>query len=121
MSLAIYPIIENCEDSWITEFDGKILSSRLDDLSNKTLKFDCKQLMDFLTVDAEDLEEFGIDIDDSPEWFSPTDGMKTLDLYVQLIAEDINEDLLRQELQQLRAILQRASNEGRRWKLAVDF
>lgn len=127
MGSAIYVVLDENGGNIDTNMDGKSLSNVMDELSGLCKILAVKDLWSFCSENPEDIAEFfeGIDADlENPgeeEWFSPSDGLATVDVIMENLKSDQGTQDVMEDLKNLSRILKEAEKNNARFHLAVDY
>ena len=133
MGVAYYPAFE-CETPGFdpsTEIGGKPLAREMEDLGEICARLQVSDLMSFYSESLK--ESFDLIGEEVPEgmkeepikWTEPAEGLRTLDALIAYLtghpAELQNSPRILEDLQSLRAILDKASELKTRFRLRLDM
>src|SRR5271165_3531312 len=133
MSAAFYIVLEKPIEGFDHSVNGKALARGSETLDTLAKKIGTKSLMQFWSADPEELGEIAEDLGvtkqakakplPSEQWFAATDGLVTVQgLGAAVRAEKIaNFDRVLADLDEFERVLNKASEHGVGWHLAVDF
>lgn len=123
MGVAIYPVVEGCEEPWVTNLFSKHIGGSLESFVKPVKKLKLNNLNDFCLPDASFIEEFDLDFSDE-EWFDPRDAILTVEAMISIIEKkprlyefplELTEDL-----KDLRFVLNRALESNFRFRLEIS-
>ena len=116
MSVELFPVLEGYDEyHFYGEFGGKSLVQDLEQLDELAREMDVVPLSNFTTPR-----------DNEIQWFSPDDGLKTVQSLIKQITstpgclnleDDSDEELTLSELEEMEAILIQAQQEDKRFRI----
>jgi hypothetical protein len=126
MGAALYIALENSIPNLDPMIDGKMLSKAEKQLSEAAGRLNVRPLMDFFSTSTDEAADLlgedaaGMDIP-AAQWFSPEEGLKTVDALVAEVDKSPELRPAKEDLLGCQRILQEAQRHGVRWHLAIDF
>jgi hypothetical protein len=120
MGVAFYPRIEGVSDDWACQISGKTLAREYDRLHQLIKKQGFKELMEFYVPSEEEEQD-----ENAQEWFNPMEGIAIIEAMLNAIRDRQNDfesyDKLKADLDDFRAILDKAAAMSKKWNLGMDY
>lgn len=108
--------------------NGKALAKSSEQLDSIANEKSLPTLMSFFSISADELTDFadehGVSLKQPPpseKWFSADDGLKTVNGLIDAAGRDKLDARIIADLQEFKAVLETARQNGVGWHLAVDF
>jgi hypothetical protein len=137
MGIAYYLSIQHCPKDFDVSMDGKYFGREIGSLNNYASTAQLKPLNDFYSQNPDDLldilnsadrkiyeEHGGKDRLPPEEWFSPTEGLKTVYRLIQWVETKPKEikkpDGVRMDLNRIAEILNEAQRRGLKFHFSID-
>ena len=124
MGVAVYPIIEGCDEPWATTLFSKAIARNQDHFTKALKKSKTETLDEFYRPDEEAIAEFGLE-EEEAEWFEPNRGLIVIAEMLRIVDSKPQAfevlDMLKEDLEKFNSVLLRAKAEGRRWNLGLSY
>jgi hypothetical protein len=129
---SLYIILEKKISSTDIYVNGSFLSKNNDELERIAKRLGVEPLMGFFSISNEELSALAEEHDASlskpkaahqEKWFTPDEGLRTVNALLQELATSklVRLDRVEAELREFEKILEAAKANGVRWHLAVDY
>jgi hypothetical protein len=131
MGYALYISLQSPIDGFdhVSALDGKSIGANEEFFSSKVKGTKTNPLNGFISVSMEDMADFFDDADDMPEvkeeWFEPSQGLETISEYLKIVdlyGRDLKDpELIADDLNAMKSILQKAEQHSVKWHLSCDI
>ena len=123
MGVAIYPVIEGCEEAWVTNLFSKHIGRSHESFMKPLKNLKLSNLYDFCLPDSSLVDEFDLDFSDD-EWFDARDCIATVEAMISIIEKKPKlyefPVELADDLRELRSVLKKASQGELRFRLEMS-
>jgi hypothetical protein len=117
--VGVYVYPRGVSEDWTRQLSGHALARDCDKLHKLIKKGGCRDLMSFYVPHKEEMSGR-----DKEEWFNPMEGVGIMDAMERALEDNKDKfeahERLKEDLRDLRAILERAASMKRRWNLALE-
>lgn len=135
MAASMYIVVEGEDPGFDTFVNGRSLARHEDALEKLALRQGVRPLIEFFSADENSMalliEEGAGDQEllrrlPPPQWYSPTDGLKTVQALLQALQDDPQQlgtegKQVISELKEYQEVLEKAKEREMRWHLAVSW
>ncbi len=135
MAASMYIVVEGEDPGFDIFVNGRALARNEDALERMAIRLGVRPLIDFFSADENSMslliEEGAGDPGllhklPPPQWFGGGEGLLSVRPLLQSLRDDPSQlgsdgEILREELQEFEAVLQKTADRGLRWHLAVSW
>ena len=124
MGVAVYPVVEDCDEPWATTLFSKVIARNQDRFTKQLKKSKVETLDEFYGPDEDAIEEFGLE-EWGADWFEASRGLVVVAEMLRIVNSTPESfelvDMLKEDLEEFNSVLLRANLEGRRWNLGLSY